>query len=211
MINNVQQALMKTVVTQFKQPTGWLGNLAGFIMAKRPSNRERNAWTLELLDLQPTDRVLEIGFGPGIAIEKASQIVTDGLIVGIDHSKTMLRQASKRNQSMIAKGKVKLYLGTIAQLNHFNEPFNKIFSANVVQFWADPVAEFKILRQYLAPQGIIATTFQPRQPGATAQDATQMGEKIIQALKTTGFSETTLKIKPMKPVSVVCAMGYLSS
>ena len=175
MINKVQQALMKTVVTQFKQPSGWLGNLAGVIMAKRPSNRERNAWILELLNLQPTDRVIEIGFGPGIAIEKASQIVTDGLIVGIDHSETMLRQASKRNQPMIAKGKVKLHLGTIAQLNHRYEPFNKIFSANVVQFWADPIAEFNILRQNLAPQGRIATTFQPRHLGATEQDAIQMG------------------------------------
>ena len=33
-----------------------------FIMAKRPSNIERSDWGIDLLDIQPTDNVLEIGF-----------------------------------------------------------------------------------------------------------------------------------------------------
>ena len=65
-------SLRQNIVGQFKQPHGSLGQVAGFIMAKRPSNIERNQWTLDLLDLRPDDRVLEIGFGPGIAIEKES-------------------------------------------------------------------------------------------------------------------------------------------
>lgn len=207
MKNIPQFTLRDTIVTQFKQPHGWLGSLAGFIMANRPSNKERNQWTLELLALQPTDHVLEIGFGPGIAIEQASQRVTKGIIVGIDHSETMFYQASKRNQHAIASGRVKLYLGNTTQLNGTKRLFDKIFSANVVQFWSDPIAEFKTLRHYLAPNGIIATTFQPRHSGATDQDANQMGETIVQAMKAAGFSNTTLQVKPMKPVAVVCAIG----
>jgi hypothetical protein len=71
-------SLRQNIVRQFKQPHGAVGHLAGFIMANRPSNIERNEWTLELLALKPTDYLLEVGFGPGIAIEKASQIITSG-------------------------------------------------------------------------------------------------------------------------------------
>jgi hypothetical protein len=45
-------------------------------MAHRPSNAQRNRWVVSLLDVQPTDRVLEIGFGPGIAIQELSWSAT---------------------------------------------------------------------------------------------------------------------------------------
>ena len=57
----------------------------------------KNRWTIELLDLKEDEHVLEIGFGPGVAIQMASQRVPRGVVVGIDHSEVMLRQAMKRN------------------------------------------------------------------------------------------------------------------
>ena len=58
------------IVAQFGKPTGLLGKFAGLIMSKRGSNLERNMWAISLLELQPKDRVLEVGFGPGIAIQR---------------------------------------------------------------------------------------------------------------------------------------------
>jgi hypothetical protein len=37
-------SLVEKVVAQFARPTGIWGDLAGFIMAHRPSNLERNEW-----------------------------------------------------------------------------------------------------------------------------------------------------------------------
>lgn len=54
---------------RFRKPRGPLGILAGRIMSKRPSNQERSAWTVGLLDLRPNDRVLELGYGPGLGIQ----------------------------------------------------------------------------------------------------------------------------------------------
>jgi hypothetical protein len=59
-----KEALRKAVVSQFIRPRGFGGWLAGWEMALRPSNRTRNAWAVRLLEVGPTDRVLEIGFGP---------------------------------------------------------------------------------------------------------------------------------------------------
>jgi SAM-dependent methyltransferase len=60
------------VVRQFGKPTGTWGALAGFVMSRRQSNRQRNDWTLDLLDIRPSDRVLELGFGPGLGIRGAA-------------------------------------------------------------------------------------------------------------------------------------------
>jgi hypothetical protein len=60
-------------VTQFRRHSRLGGRLAGSQMASRSSNRQRNAWVVSLLELKPTYRVLEIGFGPGIAIREAAR------------------------------------------------------------------------------------------------------------------------------------------
>ena len=55
-------SFQKDLVAQFHKPDGGMGQLAGWVMAHRRSNRRRNERTLELLDLQQHERVLEIGF-----------------------------------------------------------------------------------------------------------------------------------------------------
>ena len=108
-----------TLVAQFGNPNGFLGRVAGFIMRFRSSNRERNRRTLTLLGIQPEDEVLEIGFGPGLAIELPSQLAHRGKVVGIDHSELMLRQAGRRNAKAIATGRVELSLGSADHLPDF--------------------------------------------------------------------------------------------
>lgn len=199
--------LKQNILAQFKQPHGLLGQLAGYIMAHRSSNIERNQWTLDLLSLKPTDYLLEVGYGPGIAIEKAAHIITEGLIVGIDFSDTMLHQAKKRNTLAIQGGSVKLYLGEIEALSTFDRPFDKICSANVVQFWTDPVDTFVKLRSLLVEGGIIATTYMPRNKGATDADALQKAKEIVNQLKAAGFSSIRVEEKHMEPISVVSVLA----
>ncbi|HSR57656.1 MAG TPA: hypothetical protein VLL57_05675, partial [Candidatus Binataceae bacterium] len=63
--------LVQGVIRQFQKPTGLLGSLVGVILARRSSNRQRNAWTVDLLSIEPRHRVLEVGCGPGVALEAA--------------------------------------------------------------------------------------------------------------------------------------------
>src|SRR3712207_9494787 len=64
-------------------------------MAHRTSNRRRNVWAVSLLGVRPEDRVLEIGFGPGIAIRELGRLARKGYVCGIDHSELMLRRAKR--------------------------------------------------------------------------------------------------------------------
>ena len=61
-----------------------------------------------LLDVQPQDHILEIGFGPGLAIRELARRATDGFVLGIDHSEVMVRRAAIRNRAAIEQGRVRL-------------------------------------------------------------------------------------------------------
>jgi len=191
----------------FKQPKGLLGKLAGFIMARRRSNIERNLWTLDLLNLKATDSVLELGFGPGIAIENVAQKVDQGMIVGIDHSEVMLQQASKRNHAAIQKGLVKLYHGDVLSLPNVEQAFDKMYSASVVQFWDTPQDYFNRLYELLAHGGTMATTYMPRHRGATNIDAVNKGKEIASYLHAAGFNHIEIKSKTIKPIMTICVLA----
>jgi ubiquinone/menaquinone biosynthesis C-methylase UbiE len=75
-------------------------------MAHRVSNRRRSAWAVSLLDVQRNDRVLEIGFGAGIAIREVSARAPEGYVCGLDHSAVMVQQAAKRNAEAVRRGQV---------------------------------------------------------------------------------------------------------
>jgi trans-aconitate methyltransferase len=203
----VERVVVERVVAQFAHPTGFFGNITGLIMAHRPSNLERNEWAISLLDLQPADRVLEIGFGPGVTIQKLSEIVTDGVIWGIDHSEVMFKQAAKRNQRAIAAGSVQLVLTSVSQLPCFDHPFDKILAVNNVQFWDNKTDVLRRLREQLYEGGIIALVHQPRIPGATEDDAIAAGERFTRYLEMAGFKDIKVERKIMKPVSTVYVQG----
>jgi ubiquinone/menaquinone biosynthesis C-methylase UbiE len=46
---------------------------------------------VELLQVTPQDRVLEVGFGPGVALAELLARASDGLVAGVDGSELMVR------------------------------------------------------------------------------------------------------------------------
>jgi ubiquinone/menaquinone biosynthesis C-methylase UbiE len=200
-------SLWERVAAQFGKPSGFLGSIAGFIMANRSSNIERNEWGISLLDLQPSDHVLEVGFGPGVAIQIMCDSVTDGTIYGIDHSELMVRKASDRNKNATVSGKVKLILASVSDLPSFDHPIDKVIDMNTFQFWNDPVNSLKEIKQIMTPHGVIAIVHQPRKPGATDQDSTDAGDRFSKSLEEAQFKDIRIEKKLMKPVSTVCVLG----
>ena len=202
----LKQRLVDTVRAQFGHPTGLGGRAAGLVMANRSSNRKRNAWAVSLLDVQPDDRVLEIGFGPGLAILELSRIAHEGHVCGVDHSELMVLQARRRNADGCRRGVVDLRLGSVDELPAFDAPFDKILAVNAIMFWSETDARLEALRRLLRPGGLIAVAHQPRGPGATDETSAAKGREIAAALVRAGFSETRVETLHLKP-AVVCALG----
>jgi ubiquinone/menaquinone biosynthesis C-methylase UbiE len=175
-------------------------------MAHRASNRRRNAWAVSLLDVQRDDRVLEIGFGPGIALRELTAQAPEGYVCGLDHSAVMVHQAARRNAEGVRRGQVDLRLGSVESLPAFEVPFDKILAVNVTLFWDRPVEILADLRRVLRVGGLIAIAFQPRGPGATDETARATGEELVTALRDAGFAQVRLETLNLKP-AVVCALG----
>jgi SAM-dependent methyltransferase len=199
-------ALKAALMRQFGHPTGPLGQLAGVVMATRRSNRVRSRWTIDQLDIQPDDQVLEIGYGPGLAIAHAARRATAGRVVGVDRSEVMRRQAARRNRIGLARGRVSLRVGTIDSIE-IDRPFTKALAVNVFMFWPDPVAVLRRLSDRLAPGATVALTMQPR-GGVTNADVVAVGERMAAALRSAGFTDIDTRTLPLKPVDAVCALGH---
>jgi SAM-dependent methyltransferase len=194
------------VRAQFGRPIGLGGRAAGLLMAHRSSNRRRNAWVVELLGVRRHDRVLEIGFGPGLAIRELARLAPEGHVCGIDHSELMVRRASRLNAEAIARGVVDLRLGSAELLPAFDEPFDKILAVNALKFWREPEERLQQLRGMLRTGGLIALAHQPRGPGASDETASAKGRELEVALARAGFSELRIETMALKP-AVVCALG----
>jgi SAM-dependent methyltransferase len=204
---DVSQSLHRHIVGQFHKPSGVLGRLAGWVLAHRPSNRQRNLWTVELLDIEPHHRVLELGYGPGVAVEACARRATRGRVVGVDHSETMQRVARRRNARAVAEGRVDLRVASFDAIPDLGESFDRILSVNAATFSDDPGRLLADLAGRLRPGGWLAVTFQSRRPGATSRDSERGGEELVRALRSAGLEDVRLEVLPLEPVAAVCALG----
>lgn len=188
------------------RPRGFAGRLVGWEMALRPSNRKRNIWAVGLLGVAPTDRVLEIGFGPGIAIRELSRRATHGRVCGVDHSAVMVRQATRRNAAAVRAGRVDLRLGSAEQLPTFAERFDKVLVVNSLGMWREPDERLQEIHRLMRPGGRIAIVSQPRCPGATEETTVAAGREIATRLAAAGFTGIRSEMLALKP-PVVCMIG----
>jgi cyclopropane fatty-acyl-phospholipid synthase-like methyltransferase len=192
------------IISQFRQPRGVLGRLAGFILARRGSNLVRNRWTVDLIDPTSGEMVLEAGCGPGVALELC--LSRDSVkAVGVDHSTLMIAQAGRRNAKAVRAGRLRLIEGTIEDVPA-SAPVDKMFSINVIQF-VDRDAFVARARTLLKPGGILATTYQPRHAKGTRADALKMAGELTALLNSQGFVDVRSEEIDLKPVPAVCVLG----
>lgn len=173
----VERLLWRT----FGMPAGFLGRIGGKIMAGR-KQREIAARVADLLDVRRGDKILEIGFGPGIGIQAVSErLSSEGLIVGIDPSDVMMEAAKARSAEAVEKGTVRLLRGTVEQIPYSDEFFDKAFAMNSFHLWPDQRAGLLEIRRVLKRGGVLVLSFY-----GPARRAVEMGA-VRDALQQAGF------------------------
>lgn len=138
---------------------GWL---AGQFTAIK--NEPMNRFAVEMLDVQPEDQALEIGFGHGHAIQMIAERAHQGLVAGIDASDAMVRQAAKRNRELIKAGRVELCQGSVSNIPYEYARFNKVVAVDNYQFW--PHAEFNLgeIQRVLGADGLLVLCLRMKAP-----------------------------------------------
>lgn len=195
----IKQRLRRAIVRQFHHPTGPGGHVAGWVMGVRWSNVARNQWAVALLDIQPADHVLELGCGPGVALAALARRATRGLVVGVDHSQAMIRQARWRNAAAIRQGRVQLIHSPVEHLQGTDGPFDAALAVNTAGMWPEPTAQLRDIGRLLRPGGRIALVSQPRCPGATADTSAEAADRLVALLSEAGFETPRVQTLDLDP------------
>ena len=184
------------ISNNYSRPSGFFGRIAGNRMARQ--HEPENTWTVSLLDVQPKDSILELGFGAGATIQQIATLATEGHVAGVDFSRTMVRAARKRNTLAVKAGRVELKYGDASTLPFADSTFDKVVSIHSLYFWPDPTKAFAEILRALKPEGIVALTLLPKErwPGngeSTEQCRIYRGEDIATMLSEVGFTSTRIE------------------
>ena len=171
-----------------------------------------NNFMKEILSLEKTDHVLEIGFGPGGLINKMAEITTRGVVEGIDFSPVMLKQASKVNKHHISAGRVRLHKGESAILPFDTESINKLCSINTIYFWNEPDTYFSEMYRVIKPGGMIVIGFRDDKQISNinlSEDVFNFysQDEVVKLLSVAGFSSAHIKEKEGSPFVSYCAVA----
>ncbi|MGH7788374.1 MAG: class I SAM-dependent methyltransferase [Candidatus Binatia bacterium] len=147
------------IARQSGRPHGWLGRLQAWIMERETAAANQAALTQ--LALQPTDQLLEIGFGPARTLERAAQRLTQGRAVGVDHAPAMVDAARRRCTDLIAAGRVEVHCADSARLPFADASFDKALSVNTLYFWHPPGPHLREIRRTLRPGGCVMLAYRP--------------------------------------------------
>lgn len=127
--------------------------------------------------------MLEVGFGPGQALEMLAHSRPLGLVAGIDHSELMVASAHRRLDHDRGDAALDLRLGDAGDLPFPDETFDLVFAVNSYHQWPDKEGALAEMVGVLKPGGDLVLSirdlrtegrFEPAGAGAaTAEEAAE--------------------------------------
>nr|WP_206702812.1 class I SAM-dependent methyltransferase [Bacillus sonorensis] len=136
-----------------RSPRGILSKWVASYM--ETGNHDINEWTIQLLDIQPYDRILEIGTGGGAALSRIAEKLESGRACGIDSSKSMIKQSLRRTERLREEGKAEIKYGRAENIPFADRSFHKVFSVHTVYFWTDARQALKEIYRVLQIDGTL--------------------------------------------------------
>jgi ubiquinone/menaquinone biosynthesis C-methylase UbiE len=114
---------------------------------------ERLRHVVERLEIQPRDRVLEIGCGHGVAATMVCERLDEGgRLTAIDRSQNMIEAAARRNATYVEAGTAEFLIGTLEAIDLGERRFDKVFAVRVRLFHDEPERARALAERWLAPK-----------------------------------------------------------
>ena len=114
------------------------------------STADERRIALELLEITPGDTVLDVGCGPGNFSRAFAEAAGDGLVVGLDASRTMLAQAAREG------GRVQYVRGDAGDLPFPDAGFDAVCCFAALYLIEDPLRAVAEIARVVAPGGRVA-------------------------------------------------------
>ena len=183
-------------ISRLERPRGFTGRPVGWFLARFNAGLNREA--VSRLPLTPDSRVLEVGFGPGVALHLLLERVTRATVSGIDPSEEMHRQAARRNRAAVESGRLDLRHGTAVELPWPKGSFDAILSVNNILFWSPRDQSLREVARVLRPGGVFVAgvhEWAVRSHSRGSKDPlSQTTAELTEALRSAGLSETRSEV-----------------
>jgi len=153
-------------------------------------NPKSNQVVVALANLSPADRFLDIGCGPGAALEEA--LKTGANVAGVDPSPAMVAKAKKRAAGADVK------VGSAEDLPFPDGHFTVVINVLSFHHWADRETGLKEILRVLAPGGLLHVVEGKLRDekdghGLNPSDAQALADRLLEL----GYSDATVdEIKP---------------
>lgn len=170
---------------------------------EEPFERRATAAGLELLGVQPAERVLELGCGAGAAlVALARSVGPTGRVVGLDLSPRMLRLADVRLRRAGLSARARVLLGDAAEIPFPDASFDAAFMSFTLELFDTPEIPLVLAecRRVLRPGGRIAVVSLSR--SAPVRWPTRLYERLHDRFP------ATLDCRPIHPRLAVLAAGF---
>ena len=130
------------LMRMFGRSQGALGRLGGLTMAR--GNYDRGTWVIDLLEIRPNDRVLEVGFGSGVLIQRVAAAAA--CVAGADLSQEMVEQVRARNAGVSTYAAAPWRVCRMIIIPSMQAP-----AVNSFQVWQNAVAGLREIHRVMKP------------------------------------------------------------
>jgi len=140
-------ALLWAFGGQLRHPSGWFGRTWMESILNSGNRRLLDA-AVRLLAPRSGERIADIGFGGGYAIDQILPLVKPACPVGIDVSEMMIDIANEKWDDQ-----VELYLAAVTSMPLTEHSLDAVLTVHTIYFWSDPVGALKEIHRVLKPGG----------------------------------------------------------
>ncbi|WP_425455459.1 class I SAM-dependent methyltransferase [Amycolatopsis palatopharyngis] len=138
--------------------------LPGWIVGDARRTWRAIRWAVQLLAVPRSDRIIELGCGPGMVIAALATRTSRGLAVGVDPSQVMISHARRRNSIAVRAGRVRMVDAPVERPSIRDGSFDAARAGNTLGMWPDPTARLREFAGRLRPGVAMTLGFASRRP-----------------------------------------------
>jgi SAM-dependent methyltransferase len=151
----------------------------------RAGTPERLTWAVDMIAVQPNQRILEIGGGGGVAAALVCDRLTRGSLLGLDRSAKAVAAAAQRNREAVAHGTAEFRSLALEDADpDVLGRFDTVFAVNVNLFWVGPAQkELGLIARMLRPAGKLWLFYEP----PSAAGVARLRGRLVERLHAAGY------------------------